>query len=403
VILDANFGLVYPAPEGGWQYTCDDIFVGRIPYRTQIAPDGRVFVPTMGGLWSGSDPCSFQESLGDLRGQNVFDVAFDAKDPQRVWIVGGDDRMIALSTDGGRTFTGRMTFLPHLRFIRVAVAPSDPKSVYLFGFNGTKVPLVTAVSADGGETWSVDDNASAGVATSNQIVEFLGVSPDDPQTVYVMVTSSKGDEIWKSTQRGRALTKILTLADQEEWPRGGFSFGASGQTLYVAGYDPLSSGTRPPASLYVSHDAGATWDRRPSPEAGPRFRCISYREGKLYGCAGEQFSGDQFLLGVSSDEGRSWTPVIRQNDVRGPHACNAPRCSNTVDFLQSFVDGGVPPVRRDAGATLPEPPAPTPPEDDGCSFGAGAVGAGAPVAAAVALLAGLVARLGARRRRRGRG
>src|SRR3954454_12071713 len=48
-ILDANFGLVYPSAQGGWEYTCDDIFAGRIPNRTQVASDGRTYVPSMAG------------------------------------------------------------------------------------------------------------------------------------------------------------------------------------------------------------------------------------------------------------------------------------------------------------------------------------------------------------------
>src|SRR5436305_14201220 len=72
VILDANFGLVYPAAQGGWQYTCDDIFVGRIPNRTQIASDGRVFVPASDGLYVSGDGCDWTKGSGALAGQNVY-------------------------------------------------------------------------------------------------------------------------------------------------------------------------------------------------------------------------------------------------------------------------------------------------------------------------------------------
>jgi hypothetical protein len=365
-ILDANFGLVYQSPQGGWRYTCDDIFGGRIPYRTQIARDGRVFVPAMDGLWIGGDGCGWTRSTGALANYAVYDVSFDLATPARVWIVGSDPRTVALSTDGGMTFTAKQSFPERLLFIRVAVAPSDPKFVYLAGFNGTKAPLVMALSTDGGETWTVDENAWMGVATSNQIVDFLGVSPDDPQTVYVMVTSGKGDEIWKSTDKGHGLVKVLTLADEEEWPRGGFAFGANGQTLYVAGYDPLNTGTKPPGSLYVSHDAGKTWERRPAPGSGPRYRCIGYRDGQLYACGGDQLVGDQFFLGVSPDEGKSWRPLVRLADVKGPNECVAGKCSGTVDFLLPFragPDGGAPP---DAAAPLPKP------AKSGCAFAAGA-------------------------------
>jgi hypothetical protein len=401
VVLDANFGLVYPSPAGDWQYTCDDVFGGRVPYRTQIARDGRVYVPAMDGLWVGSAGCGWTKAEGALAGQAVYDVTFDPTDPQRVWIVGGDPRMVALSTNGGMTFTARQTFPPQLLFIRVAVAPSDPKIVYVAGFNGTKAPLVMGVSTDGGVTWTLDENASMGVAGSNQIVDFLGVSPDDPHTVYVMVTSGKGDEIWKSTSNGRALTKVLTLADDEEWPRGGFAFGANGKTVYVAGYDPLNTGMQPPASLYISHDGGGVWERRPGTAAGPRYRSLGYRDGKLYACGGDQIVGDQFFLGVSSDEGRSWSSLVQLTNIGGPNSCVSARCAATVDFLLPFRAGPDAGAGADAGALpdaarpLPEPPAPHL-KSGGCSYAA-ATGPGGPVAL-LGLLVSLVLVL-----RRGRG
>ena len=387
VVLDANFGLVYQSPQGGWEYTCDDIFGGRIPYRTQIHRDGRVFVPSMSGLWVGSGGCGWIPATGALANMAVYDVAFDPKDGQRIWIVGGDPRTLALSTDGGKSFVAKQTFAASLLFIRVAVAPSDPNVIYATGFNGTKVPLVLAVSTDGGTTWALDENASMGIASSTQIVDFLGIAPDDPSTIYVVVTDPPGDQIWKSTAKGKNFVKVLTLADAEEWPRGGFSFGADGKTVYVAGFDPLNTGTQAPASLYLSHDAGQTWMRRPSPSTGPRYRCVGFRDDRLYGCAGETLSGDTFLLGTSSNEGQSWAPLVRLNDVVGPNACVAGKCMATVDFLRTFSagDGGAP----DAAAPRPDAARPVPVSKSGCAF---AGDAPASPAWLLLVLAGLVVR-----------
>jgi MYXO-CTERM domain-containing protein len=312
----------------------------------------------------------------------VYDVSFDPVDPQRVWLLGGDPRVAALSVDGGQTFADKQIFPAQLLFIRIQVAPSDPRVIYVSGFNGTKAPLVMGVSTDGGTTWALDENASMGVATSQQIVDFLGVSPDDPQTVYVVVTSGQGDEIWKSTSKGKGLVKVLTLADQEEWPRGGFTFGADGQTIYVAGYDPLNTGLQPPASLYISRNAGMTWERRPSTMIGPRYRCLGYRAGKLYACGGDQFAGDQFFLGESTDEGHSWNAMIKLNDVKGPRECAAAKCMGTVDFLAPFRgggDAGGSDGGRDAGVDAPvhaDAPVPQPPlsKSGGCSFAGGTGG-----------------------------
>jgi uncharacterized protein (TIGR03382 family) len=393
VILDANFGLVYQSPQGGWLYTCDDIFGERIQYRAQITADGRVFVPAIDGLYVGSQGCGFDRLAKEFIGETVHDISFDPTNsvgsPDRIWALSGDPRKISLSTDGGKTFVLKRTFPEHLRFLRVQVAPSDPRVIYLAGFNGTQMPLVLAVSNDGGETWTTNETASEGVATRSQLVEFLGVAPDDPQTMFVLVTSGQGDEVWRSRQQGRGLVKVLTQADQEQWPRGGFSFGATGKTLYLAGFDPLNTDTRPPASLYISRDGGDTWERRTSGGLGPRYRCIAHRGGMLYACGGDSLSGDQFLLGVSADEGQTWSPVVRTSDVRGPNECIGDRCAGTVDFLRSFADGGMPIVGLpEPPSGLPEPPRPPPPvkPSSGCSHG-GSAPPLLPAALAIALTA----------------
>jgi photosystem II stability/assembly factor-like uncharacterized protein len=372
VVLDANFGTVYRSPGGAWQYTCDDIFPGRIPYRTQITADGRVFVPTMRGLFVGSDGCGFTQATGAFADKAAYDVAVDPSDPKRVWAVGGDPRTVALSTDGGMSFTAKHVFAPALQFIRVAVAPKNPQTIYVAGFNGTREPLVMGVSADGGDTWTVDETVSMGVASPDQIAEFLGVSPDDPNTVFVMVTNPMGDEIWRSTMRGQAFAKVLVLADAEEWPRGGFSFGGDGKTLFVAGFDPLNTGAQPPGSIYASHDGGGTWQRHSSGAQGPHYRCVGFRAGKLYGCGGDVLAGDQFYLGVSSDEGKTWSPMITLADIHGPNSCVADKCSMTVDFLTPFrnVDGGAPDAGAAPGDAGRKPPASVP-QHSGCALGHG--------------------------------
>jgi hypothetical protein len=397
VILDANFGMVSQSAQGKWQYTCDDIFTGRVPYHTQMSPGGRVFVPTMRGLAIGAAGCGFDPEHAVLGDTSVYDVAFDPTTPARIWAVVGDPRKLALSTDGGVSFTVKYALPTSFSAVKVAVAPSDPKVIYVGGYKSNispTVPLVMGVSTDGGETWTLDENASAGVATAQQIADFLGVLPSDPQTVFVMVTNPRGDEIWRSSNKGHGLVKVLTLADAEEWPRGGFAFGPDGKTVYVVGYDPLNTGTQPPGSLYVSHDGGVSWQRRPAAAEGPHFRCIGARGDTLYACGGDQAVGDTFLLGTSTDEGKSWKPLVTLADIVGPNGCVADKCAATASFLSPFrADGGAPiggaggggsPGLPDAGAPVtpdaaisvdaarPPPPAP---KDSGCSYGGGSTGA----------------------------
>jgi hypothetical protein len=285
-------------------------------------------------------------------GKSVFDVAIDPSTPGKVWAVGGDPRVLALSTDGGATMTAVQAFPSTLTFVRIALAPSNPRIMYLAGYRAN-VALVLAVSEDGGATFTIDDNASAGVAGVKEVVDLVGIAPDDPRTVYLSVTNESGDQIWKSTSGGYAPVQVLTLGAQgRQW---GFTFGADPSTIFVGSIDPLETAGTPPAYVYVSHDAGTTWVSHPSPATGPRYRCLHYRDGKLYACAGDTNAGDTFLAGVSTDEGRTWAPVLTMADLKGARSCVADRCLATASWLcESYgICGGLdregPPPRLDGG------------------------------------------------------
>lgn len=353
LILASNFGLVLPATDGnGFQFVCEEVLGGRISDRTRVGPDGRAYVPGLDGLYvSSPDGCTWTRAAGILLGRSVFDVAIDPSTPGKLWAVGGDPRVLALSTDGGATMTAVQAFPSTLTFIRIALAPSNPRIMYLAGY-GANVALVLAVSEDGGANFTIDENASAGVAGAREVVDLVGIAPDDPKTVYLSVTNVGGDQIWKSTAGGRAPVKILTLGEQGR--QLGFTFGADASTIFVGGFDLLETVGKPPAYVYVSHDAGTTWDRHPSLATGPRYRCLHYRDGKLHACAGDTNIGDTFLVGESTDEGRTWTPLMTIADLKGVRSCVADRCATTTSWLcESYgICGGLnregPPPRLDA-------------------------------------------------------
>jgi MYXO-CTERM domain-containing protein len=394
--IASNFGLLYPSNDGrGYQFICEEAIGGRISDTVQAAADGRVFVPANDGLYSSTDSCSWTRSGGDLGGKSVWDVAFDPSDPKRMWVVDGDPRELALSTDGGATFTTKQTFDVTQRFIRVLIAPSDPRVIYLAGYK-VRNPLVLAVSTDGGQTFAIDETAAQGIADPVQVVALLGIAPNDPKTAYFVITNQMGDQIWKSTDGGKTLVNVLSMPD--ELQQYGFTFGADANTLYVGSRDPLETVGKPPAWLFVSHDGARTWEKRPSTDKGPRYRCVRYEDGKLYACGGDKINGDSFLLGTSADDGRTWTPVMTLTDLQGARSCVFDRCIATASWLCDGwgVCGG---ISRDGGASLAAPDAAVAGGGGGkkgCSFEP----AGRPGVGTLALIAALLGL--ARRRRRKR-
>jgi hypothetical protein len=130
-VLASNFGILVPANPGtaggGYEFVCEEVFGGRVDARTKIAPDGRTYVPALDGVYASGDGCNWTRASGALAGQTVYDLALDPTAPGRLWEIGGDPRVLGLSTDGGATFTATATFPDTLRFFRVFLAPSNPR------------------------------------------------------------------------------------------------------------------------------------------------------------------------------------------------------------------------------------------------------------------------------------
>jgi MYXO-CTERM domain-containing protein len=402
----ANFGLLTPAPAGeaaGWQFVCDDGYSTAPPDRLWRAPAGGFLAASARGLLRSDDGCDWLPVEGDVAGRAVEDLVIEAAG--RVWALGSDPGTLYLSGDGGRRFAAQATVAATLPAARLRGAPSDPTRLYATA-GAAGMPPGLWVSRDGGRSFT----AQAPAVTLPGPLAVLAVAPDDAEIVYFKVTEPEGDELWKSTDGGKTLARLLKLADFELLA--GLAFGPagpSGQTdaaLYVAGRAPIVVDGVPPGRLYVSRDGGGTWQPPVhSPRGGPSYRCLEFSGGKLFACAGGEAAGDSFLVGVSEDEGRSWTPVVRLADVHGPRACVRDRCLQTELWLCegygqcAAPDGGAGPGDGglDAGSGLPfdaagERPA-GPSDDGGCGCALGGVSRPPGLPALLALLA-LLAVLG---------
>jgi MYXO-CTERM domain-containing protein len=430
-----NFGILVPgAGSTSWQIVCDDNFGFAPPPRVRLHPDGRVFAASYEGLYQTSDGCAWSRATVDngvmvTSARIFFDVAFDPQTPGQIFGLGEVPRELWRSTDGGRTFTLLRTFDQTLAFHRLVVAPSDGKRLYLFGL-GRMGSTPYARSDDGGQTFEFGDLTAALVPRPLNAFELVAVAPDDPSVLYFSVINpTDGDEIWRSTDGGTTVEKFLQLETGEAFS--GFTFGATPRTVYVAGTDPFPlSSEEPPAHLYVTRDGGESWsDPVPSGPGGPRYRCLSWSAEKLYACGAGEQGGDPFLIGSSTDEGKTWVPAVRLQEFAGAKSCVQAQCLRTEEWLcENYCycapglqpstgscvqpgDGGAP--RPDGGGSLRDAPADTSAsevgpggdacvgtaclEQQGCSCRLGAAPASRPGLAGLLAAAVLLA-LGGRRR-----
>ncbi len=128
-------------------------------------------------------------------------------------------------------------------FAALAIAPSDPATLYLanFGFIEGHPISEVFVTHDGGATFVTLPDPYSEVPT-------IAVDPVDPDTVYVSGRRGAGAGVWKSTDGGQTFDQLTATGE------------LAPLLIDPANPSVLYGATRtPPADVLVSRDAGATW------------------------------------------------------------------------------------------------------------------------------------------------
>lgn len=174
-----------------------------------------------------------------------------------------------LTTDGGTTWQPVFDKEPVTSIGAVAVAPSNPKIVYV----GTGEPNLRNDVAFGDGVWRSDDGGKnwrhLGLDRTSQIAQ-IAVDPHNADVVYV---AAVGDPFVEGTDRGIYVTRD----GGKHWTKSLYTGPATGaSTVAISPANPsyviagtwtvqrrpwmLTSGG-PADGIFVSHDAGARWTR----------------------------------------------------------------------------------------------------------------------------------------------
>ena len=147
------------------------------------------------------------------------------------------------------------------------------------------------------------------------------------------------------------------------------------------------------AGGWISTDSGMTFSKW---NGAPHTRALGERSGQLYACGDNWL--DQFAVGVSSDGGVTWRPLLRFDQICGPKQCTNVQtvCASPWRDLVTLFE-------------IPETVCGQSPPDGGAGSGGGGSGGGcgcrvggramAGWAVLAALVAIAVSRISARRRR----
>ncbi len=396
LVLRATYGVLISRDAGkNWDGVCEQSvgFSGVEDPPIALTERPVIVGALFGGLTVSQDQgCSVSLLKGPVEKRVMNDVTVVRSRPRDVLALsssyasrrdgGGNNYASTLfvSKDEGLTFAPTPAALdPTILLETVEVAESDASRVYLSGARdaksgGAKVEGVLLVSTDGGATF-VEHVLPL---LPEERAPYIGaVDPKNPDRVYVRV--SGGPDL----ARGRLLVsddgaKTFREAWASSGPLAGFAISPDGARVYAGS---VKDGL-------VAADRGALVFE---PRAKIQVQCLAVTEGRVLACSNEQ-SG--FVAGASTDDGRTFAPLLRLAGLRGQLACGADS-TTAVECTK-----GWPRVREELGITVDagEPPPSTPPAAPPADAGGCDVRGPVSGAAGAGVLA-LVLALGVRRRR----
>jgi uncharacterized membrane protein YgcG len=330
IILATNFGLVTSRDDGAtWTWSCEQT-LSELPslYQMGAPPLNRIYaVGTNGLVFTDDQSCTWALARGLTPGTTLLDAFPDPSDVDRVLAIAagaaeaGVTFEILESTNAGATFEAtRYTAAAGDQLTGVEIAPSSSSIVYLTMTVGRAFVPALVRSDDGGVTWVVRDLGAALGAGTNQI-RLIAIDPEDPDTVYLRVGSSTGERLAITHDGGLTVSTPVTFDGGVLTAFARLPSGA----LVVAGalkFQPVA---------YRSRDRGATFEPL-APPAG--FRAFGTRADLLYGVTEygpTDMMPGRWAIGVSHDEGTTWTPLFTYDQVRAIEPCIKSQCQ--VDCL----------------------------------------------------------------------
>ena len=316
-----------------WTLLCSQAFGGRAldpdNYPTVMAQGGRILVASnFNGLIVSDDTCTWKQinafndepvqviGRADSAGKNFIAITVKGES------VGGDggfavNSRVYPSADRGDTWTAAKGKIDtNISMNGVAVAPSDPKRIYAVGVKINSGPRMISVSKDGGDTFTSLPvgaiNTDYDPSTISPLT-VVGIAPDNPDTLFVRADgpdsfgSMVPDELWVSSDAGKTWKKAYT--PMMDLP--GFAFTPDGKSVLIAGPTEgikkaaLADAVAGKADAFKQVYMGQVWG-------------IAYIDGKLYAGNDDYAMKPPFMLGVSTDDGMTFTKQMGHCDVAFP-------------------------------------------------------------------------------------
>jgi hypothetical protein len=385
ITLATTFGLVSSSDDGHvWTWSCEAPRTScGFLYQRGGPPRLRLLALAGGALvTSDDDACTWGVATGLVVAGSVVDAFPDPADGAHVLAIvspsgagGQTTYTLVASRDGGATFDATLfTAASGDTLTGIEVARADARVFYLTGTTGPTFRPEVWRSGDAGAAWTP---LELGAPADASDVRLVAIDPADPDKVFLRLGTLAGEDLVVVENAGAGATTRTPLHLEGGVLRA-FARLPTG-ALVVAG----ALGDTP--VLYRSVDGGLGFEALPNP---PRLRALAARGDVLFGAADNLQDG--FALGTSSDEGSTWTPLMRFQDVRAIKECVRSACQDScaTEVSLSLWSADV--------CTATTPPVAPQPGGCGCRLGAGE----GRILPMLVLGAAFAARVRSRRRRR---
>ena len=290
------------------------------------------------------------------------------------------DSRVYRTTNAGVAWNVAGPALPPETIINtIELARSNPLRLVL---SGVQIGAVTKgflyVSDDGGQSYAT---RAVPFEPGERGAYIAAIDPKSADRIYVR-TLAYGDGGLSSRL---LVTDDAGLSFTERWRGGamlGFALSPDGSKVYVGSEAD---------GLFVGDTTTFAFVKRQS----AIVRCLTTQGNRLYACSSQSSSGLGFALGESTDDGVTFSPLLRLADIRGPLTC--PKGTSTAACAAEWpalaTNLGIPLVTPEAGVTEPPPRA-----GGGCTCDSAQAGGSAWPAAMLAGAVALVLRAWRRRR-----
>jgi MYXO-CTERM domain-containing protein len=321
MVVRTTFGVLITNDSAKtWRWLCEDT-LGLPPTSNEdpyyvITANGNLVAGLSLGLQLSTDTgCDWAVKGGPLAGQLIKDLDIIASNQHAVDLItstysptGGADggsgyaQQAFETTDDGVTWSAFGAAIdPTAIVTTIDVAPSDPNRIYVSAFRGQGTTRTGSlfVSSDKGTTWT---EHTAPLDPNLETAVYIGaVDPTNEDIVYLR---SEGQSRLSVTKDGgQTFTSVKTLDDEML----GLALSQDGSKIYIGS---VADG------LLVAPTSTLSF----TTTSMIHVQCLTTHGADLWACS-DEVSG--FVVGVSQNDGKTFTPMMHLLDITSPIVCPA--------------------------------------------------------------------------------